>query len=110
MFFTFKKDGITVRPSIHSAAQAFDRRPDLEQQDWEAIHTRVVDKVKNLESGDYLFFSKSYQQAYVTEFIKHKGLLKIITVLPKNRGNPKPGTSKFFVEQKMFDYCVITVD
>lgn len=87
--------------SVHAAAQAYDRRPDLEFDDWKKLHRNAVTglmKDKSAKTGDYIFFSKSLDQGYVAHVDVKRKAFKIITVLPKGRKNPMPGTSVLMVE------------
>lgn len=91
-------NGIQVRISTHAGSQAKVRRSDLEVKDWNIILDRITKdlKDKNLPKADYLFYSKSYEQGVVAGWDTEK--LSIITALPKNRFNRKPGTEFVMVE------------
>lgn len=104
--------GWKVKPTIHAAAQAYDRRPDLEYSKWELMHKRMVDDIesKGRNSGEYLYQSKSLRQAYVVAVDDRAKRINIITVLPKDRNNPKPGTVKVLVESKLLELEVIIID
>lgn len=96
--------GYDIVPSVHAAAQAFDRRPDFTFDDWKKIHRSAIDVFnKNKVDGDYIFFSKSLDQGYVANMSGRSKTMRIITVLPKGRKNPMPGTKQVMVESKLID-------
>lgn len=95
--FVFKVQGWEIQPTIHAASQQSIRRPDLDQEDWKRLHRNVIHGApKNIKTGEYLFFSRSFDQGYVAAYNRKR--LRIVTVLPKGRGNPKDGTTKILVE------------
>lgn len=98
--FPFRYIGYMIKPSIHAAAQAHIRRPDMTTDDWKKLHRNVVMtiKEKSLTSGEYVFYSRSMKQAYVSVYDSRRRLLKIVTVLPEGRSNPKPGTKRMVTE------------
>lgn len=105
--FEFKLNGWVIEPTIHAASQQYIRRPDMDKEAWKRFHRNVLYGMpKNIENGEYLFFSKSFNQAYIVALSKRK--IRVITVLPKGRGNPKPGTKKLIIES--VEYVVIEVD
>jgi hypothetical protein len=92
-------NGWKIDVSVHAAAQAFDRRPDFEYDDWMKLHQRAIDSFsKNKVDGEYIYFSKSLDQGYVVAMSGRAKSMRIITVLPKGRSNPKPGTKQMMVE------------
>lgn len=101
---------IPVRISTHAASQAKVRRSDLERNDWDIILDRVTKKISELPNGEYLVYSKSYEEGIVIDWNSYRVL--IMTVLPKARQNPKPGTIKTFVEseQKFSSNQILMVD
>ena len=103
LFFKFPYQGWTMFPSIHAAARSYERRPDMEVDDWKKLHRRVADylqKSTKKQSGEYLFYSKSLQQGYVAVVAYNTKTVKIITVLPRGRSNPDSNTTKIIVENK----------
>lgn len=103
LFVKFNYQGWTFEPTIHAAAQSYDRRPDLEVNDWKKMHRNVLFGLKSsggakVADGEYLFFSKSADQAYVAAVNSRQKQIRIVTVLPKGRSFPKPGTDKMIVE------------
>lgn len=101
--------GWVIMISIHAAAQAYDRRPGFELDDWKKLHTNIVNKIQKFPSfkpGEYIFFSNSLQQAYVCKVDSDRKTITIITVLPRGRSNPKPGTQKMLVEG--VEICILS--
>ena len=90
--------GWKIQTSVHAAAQAYDRRPDFEFNDWKDIHRRAINALDKKANGDFIIFSKSFDQGYVVNANARLKTLRIITVLPKGRKNPKPGTDVLIVE------------
>ena len=112
IFFVFKYQSWTIQPSIHSAAQAYDRRPGFEEDDWKSLHRKVVkhlNQERMKKNGDYLFYSKSMQQGYVCMVSYSNKMIKLITVIPKGRSRPKDRTTKVVVENKDIE-LVDTID
>lgn len=104
-FKLYKDRGWTFDPSIHASSQAQDRHPNTSYDDWKKVHRNVVDGIKKLKgakNGDYLFFSKSADVGYVASVNFSRKVVRIVTVLPKSRGNAKPGTEKIMVESCEF--------
>lgn len=96
-----KYKGWLIDPSIHAASQAFQRRPDMELEDWLKLHKKMMTWIisnKKEKSGEYLFYSGMMRQGYVVAVDYRRKKVRIITVLPKGRNNPKPGTDKIVVE------------
>ncbi|MDX1532665.1 MAG: hypothetical protein R3230_00505 [Nitrosopumilaceae archaeon] len=100
IYFRYKVNGWLFKATIHAAAQEYDRRPDMLQKDWKDFHNKVYDKVVKMKpiDGEFIFFSKSWNQAYVATVDFTKMIVKVITVLPKGRSNPKPGTVRMIIE------------
>lgn len=100
IFKKFALQGWTFEATIHAAAQAYDRRPGFEVDDWKKMHRSVLEAIKKNKSGDgeYLFFSKSADQAYIAAVKAKQKMVRIITVLPKGKSFPLPGTEKLIVE------------
>lgn len=99
--------------SVHAAAQAYDRRPEFEFDDWKKLHRNALMglmKTSGAKSGDYIFHSKSLDQAYVAAVDTRRKTFRIITVLPKGRSNPKPGTERLMVEGVEIDAVFVEVD
>lgn len=98
--FPFRYIGYKVEPSIHAAAQAHLRRPDMDRDTWKKMHRNVVMTIKgkNLGTGDYVFYSKSLKQAYVASYNTRQKMIRVLTVLPEGRSNPKPGTTRMVTE------------
>lgn len=95
--FVFKVNGWEFSPSIHAASQQYIRRPDMSQDDWKRMHRNVIHGApKGMKNGEYLFFSKSFDQGYVVVYNNRK--VRIVTVLPKSKGHAKDGTTKVIVE------------
>ena len=89
--------------TVHAAARAFQRRLDFEFQQWKEIHDRVAGRCDGFDKwkkGDnfVLFYSKSYQQGYVTNVYPDTKTIRIITVLPKGKNLAPAGTAKVLVE------------
>lgn len=93
--FTFKQQGTTFDPSIHSSSQARDRRPEFSKEDWKKLHRKVFWHIKDnkLKDGTYLFYNEQMQQGYVALVKRNGGEVRIITVLPKGRYDPNMGSS-----------------
>lgn len=100
IFFHYNFKEWKFKATIHAAAQEFDRRPDMTESDWKDFHRRVYDKLEKMKpiDGEFIFFSKKYQQAYVAAVDFESKSVRVITVLPKGRSNPKPGTVRMIIE------------
>jgi hypothetical protein len=109
LFFKFIYKEWSFQATIHAAAQEYDRRPDMLEADWKDFHKRVYDKLVKMKpiNGEFIFFSKKFQQAYVAAVDFQTNSVRIITVLPKGRSNPKPGTIRMIIEGKQYDLEVI---
>jgi len=59
---------------------------------------KKISGVKNPRSGEFMYHSAKHNQAAVLNVDHEKKQLRVITVLPKGRTMPKPGTQKFMVE------------
>lgn len=94
----------TVKPTIHGAAQAYDRVGDITTQQWADMHKRMVaalEKVTDIPTKretEVIFYSKSLNQAYVVAHDPEKSELRIMTVLPRGKQIAKPGTKKIMME------------
>ena len=106
---SYRLGELTIRPTLHSSAQAYQRRPDMSVEDWRDFHLQVVKKIRDdqMPGGEYIFFSRSMNQAYVVSYNERKKLIKIITVLPEGRSRPKPGTKKVLMESGILQYVEI---
>jgi len=93
---------VFVSITTHAASQAVVRRSDLEPKDWEIIFKRCINDIKNRGNGYYLYYSKSYEQGIIV-FWNHS-TIAVITILPKGRANPKPGTDKIIIEKIEYDF------
>lgn len=87
----------------HTKTQSELRHKDLTSDDWKDLHSKVEDHLHTIpktekKDGEYLFYSKSKDIGYVAHVNHKERKVHVITVLPKNRSNPKPGTSKVLVE------------
>lgn len=102
--------GMRVVVSVHAGSQALVRRPDMEPKDWRVYLKRATKALKGLDMGDYIIQSKEFDQAVVMGYYPKKKLVRLITTLPKGRGNPKPGTEKIMVEELQSEYEVVDVD
>ena len=109
IFKTLKFRDWTIIPTAHSGAQALMRVPEYDLDDWKLIHLRMMDHILNntIASGHYLFYSKSLEQGYVVDINVDNKKIKIVTILPKRRNNPKPGTEKILVENQYIDVQII---
>ena len=103
-------NGFNIRAGIHAAAQAYERVKDFTTEHWKKFFTKVIDTIvkRSLNSGEYLFFSRSMNQGSVLAYNKERRTINLITTLPKGRSNPKPGTDKVLVES--IEYQVIEID
>lgn len=59
---------------------------------------KKISGVKNPRSGEFMYHSAKHNQAAVLNVDHEKKQLRVITVLPKGKTIPKPGTQKFMVE------------
>lgn len=108
-FKYFKNRGWEIDPSIHAASQAKDRRPEMSVDDWKKLHRSVIAALpKKPKGGDYLFYSKKQEQGYVASVNAKKRRIRVITVLPKGKHNPKGGagggTNLMMVESEEYGY------
>lgn len=96
-----KYRGWLIIPTIHAAAQSVDRRAEFELSDWKLLHGKAINALedkKKKKNGDYLFYSRSQRQGYVVNVNYGRKRMRIITVLPVGRKNPKPGTTQMIIE------------
>lgn len=110
IFFKYPYKGWKFESTIHAAAQEYDRRPDMKESDWKDFHTRVFDKLEKMKtiSGDFVFFSKKYQQSYVAAVSFEAKTVRIITVLPKYKSDPRrPTTIRMIIEGKQYELTLI---
>lgn len=106
--FPFRLNGWTFDVSIHAASQSHDRRPDMSKDDWKKFHRNVIyDSPKKMKNGYYLFYSKSFEQGYVTS-VRGKNV-RIVTVLPKGRSGAKDNTTKIIIESFGYELEYIEV-
>lgn len=100
----FKKvnvNGWRIEPSVHAAAQSYDRRPDLDFEQWMKLHNNMIDGIErdNPWRGEYVVYSMSMRQAYVVAIDPSRKNIRIITVLPRGKNRPNsPSTEVMFVE------------
>lgn len=97
------KSGWKFQPTIHAAARAFQRRLDFEFTQWKLIHDRVAAKLDTFtrwKQGDnfLLFYSRSLEQAYITQVYPDQKTVRIITVLPKGKNLTPADTGKVLIE------------
>ena len=75
---------------------------------------KVVKKIaglKNPRSGEFMYHSKKHDQAALMNVDHENKQLRVITVLPKGRSYPRPGTQKIMMEGVERDIeCVILHD
>lgn len=92
--FVFKLQGTIFDPSIHSAAQAKDRRPEFTKEDWKKLHRKVFWYIKDnrVRDGVFLFYNEEMKQGYIAAIRKGGKEVKIITVLPKGAYDPVMGS------------------
>lgn len=90
--------GWTITSSIHARARAFERVHHHTTKDWKEIFRRSVKNLGKL-SGDFILFSKEFDQGIVAKVDQKKKSIKVITVLPKGRQQEKEGTDKLIFEQ-----------
>ena len=97
------KNGWKFTATIHAAARAFQRRLEFEFAQWKLIHDRVAAKLETFtrwKQGDnfLLFYSRSLEQAYITQVYPDQKTVRIITVLPKGKNLVPADTGKVLVE------------
>lgn len=97
------KNGWKFTATIHAAARAFQRRLEFEFTQWKLIHDRVAAKLDTFtrwKAGDnfLLFYSRSLEQAYITQVYPDQKTVRIITVLPKGKNLVPADTGKVLVE------------
>lgn len=112
LFFHYPYKGWKFAATIHAAAQEFDRRPDMDEENWKDFHRRVYDKIQKMKpiNGEFIFFSKKYQQGYVAAVDFEINSVRVITVLPKGKSRPKPGTIRMIIEGKTYDLEVFVCE
>lgn len=72
---------------------------------------KKISGVKNPRSGEFMYHSMKHNQAAVLNVDHEKKQLRVITVLPKGKSIPKPGTQKFMIEGVEQDIeCVVLYD
>lgn len=89
--FKFELEGYSIIPSVHSASQARDRRPDFGKSEWKRLHRKTLWYVKDnkISNGTFLFYNEEMQQGYIAN-VRQK-TINVITVLPKGKYNPMGG-------------------
>lgn len=90
--------GWKITVAVHAGAQAYDRRPEFEFDEWKDLHRKAINALPKNAKGDFLVFSKSMDQGYIFGANARSKTLNIITVLPKGAKFPKPGTELLTVE------------
>ena len=92
--FVFKYQSVTFDPSIHSASQARDRRPEFSKEDWKKLHRKVFWYMKDnkVKGGVFLFYNQEMEQGYVAAVKSGGRIVKIVTVLPRGADNPLMGS------------------
>lgn len=107
---THNVNGWKVTPTIHSGAQALERRPAHTDDHWLDLHKKMTDHINknNIGSGDHAFYSKSARQGYIASVNHAKKQINIVTVLPMGHSRAKTGTDKHIVEE--FDLPVIFLE
>lgn len=90
--------GWKITVMVHAGAQAYDRRPEFEFDQWKELHRRAINALPRNARGDFLVFSKSMDQGYIFTADTRSKSLRIITVLPRGAKFPKPGTELLLVE------------
>lgn len=90
--------GWKITVAVHAGAQAYDRRPEFEFDEWKDLHRKAINALPNNAKGDFLVFSKSMDQGYIFTADTRSKSLRIITVLPRGAKFPKPGTELVLVE------------
>lgn len=94
-------DGWNVVTRIHAASQAYLRRPDFKKEDWQELHKKALQHVKDksVPDGEHIFYSGKRRQGYVAEVNHAKKQLKVITTLdPGSSRVMRPNTGKHIVE------------
>lgn len=90
--------GWKITVAVHAGAQAYDRRPEFEFDEWKDLHRKAINALPKNARGDFLVFSKSMDQGYIFGANARSKTINIITVLPKSAKFPKPGTELLTVE------------
>lgn len=94
--FVWKNAGVTFEPGVHGPSQAKDRRPEFDKDDWKKLHRKVFWYLKDnkIKTGTFLFYNEEMQQGYVAALGKGGSEIRIITVLPKGKYDPRMGAGK----------------
>ena len=71
---------------------------------------KKVSGVKNPRSGEFMYHSAKHNQAAVLNVDHVNKQLRVITVLPKGKSIPKPGTQKFMIEGLVHDIEVVMLE
>ena len=71
---------------------------------------KKISGVKNPRSGEFMYHSAKHNQAAVLNVDHEKKQLRVITVLPKGKSTPKPGTQKFMIEGVEQDIEVVILE
>jgi len=107
--FVYK--GLKVYDTKHAIQRRLERASDLTDKDFETIFKRMINKIladrEYFDAAtDYLFYSVSYKQGLVVHYIYP--IIRVITILPKEKYRPKPKTIGVLIEQHLHEYNVIT--
>lgn len=88
----------TVWARTHAAARAYQRLPNVTNQQWNDFTQKVLDKVSTFDKlkmeKEFLFHSKSMDLGYVAAVDPRNDEVRIISVLEKGKtAIRKPGTT-----------------
>lgn len=80
----------------------------LSKEQLQKLFQKALDKFDQLKSraGEYLFFSRSLNQGFISTADKD-GNLVLITFLPPGRKNPMPGTEVKLIESTEYTYVEV---
>lgn len=94
-------DGWDFVSTAHAGSQSMDRRPEYKRDDWKEFNEKIAKKLNNFKAittAEKIFYSRKMEQGYVTSVNVDKKTVRIITVLPKGKNNPAPGTERIMME------------
>lgn len=104
------QNGWEILITNHAELRNAQRTNGISDEQWTKFGDSVITRCErsaDIRNGEYLFVSKSLNQAVVFNVDKKVKQLRYITILPRGKQIPKQGTSKIMVES--VEYVIIWI-
>lgn len=92
----------SFRSRLHASARAFQRCGEITYTQWEAMIADIVDKVNTMKTlayeKEFMFVSKSLDQAMTVAVDYPNMEMRIFTVLDPGKKMAKAGTQRVFID------------